>query len=98
MAATRTSEQVLALAPDDASATAGRGLANLHQWSLLGCNERAVWGECQGSAQIPYRTQIDLQELAFHCTCPSRKFPCKHSLALFLLNTEQPTAFNGHTP
>jgi hypothetical protein len=57
-----------------------------------------VWGECQGSAQIPYRTQIDLQELAFHCTCPSRKFPCKHSLGLFLLNTEQPTAFNGHIP
>jgi hypothetical protein len=27
---------------------------------------------------------VDLSGPAFHCSCPSRKFPCKHSLALLL--------------
>jgi hypothetical protein len=44
-----------------------------------------VWGECKGSGANPYRTQADLSEPAFRCTCPSRKFPCKHSLGLLLL-------------
>ncbi|MBA9004739.1 SWIM zinc finger family protein [Thermomonospora cellulosilytica] len=28
---------------------------------------------------------MDLSEPAFRCSCPSRKFPCKHALALLLL-------------
>jgi len=44
-----------------------------------------VWGECQGSGKDPYRTQADLSGPAFHCSCPSRKFPCKHGLGLLLL-------------
>jgi hypothetical protein len=56
-------------------------------------DERAVWGECQGSGSSPYQTQIDLSEPAFKCSCPSRKFPCKHALALFLLTDSEPKAF-----
>jgi len=78
-------EQIIALAPDAPSAKAGRSLATARKWFARGCDERAVWGECQGSGQEPYRTQIDLTEPAFGCTCPSRKFPCKHALGLFLL-------------
>ncbi|MFL6337072.1 MAG: SWIM zinc finger domain-containing protein [Pyrinomonadaceae bacterium] len=80
-----TPEQIIALAPDAPSAKAGRALATARKWSGLGCDERAAWGECQGSGKEPYRTQIDLMELVFRCTCPSRKFPCKHALGLFLL-------------
>ena len=80
---TLTAPQVLALAPDPASAKAGQGLASLAKWSALGRNERSVWGECQGSAL--YRTQADLTGPAFHCSCPSRKFPCKHGLGLLLV-------------
>jgi len=80
-----TPEQVLALAPDDKSAKAGQGLATPRQWVSLGCDEIAAWGECQGSGAKPYQTQVELSEPAFKCTCPSRKFPCKHGLGLLLL-------------
>src|ERR671924_273441 len=90
-------EQIIALAPDAPSAKAGRGLATLSKWPSRGCDERAVWGECQGSGKEPYRTQIDLAELAFRCTCPSRKFPCKHSLGLFLLFANQPATGSTNT-
>jgi len=83
--ATWTSDQILALAPDPASAKAGQGLASAGKWVSLGADERAVWGEAKGSAAVPYQTVIDLSEPAFRCSCPSRKFPCKHALGLFLL-------------
>jgi hypothetical protein len=78
-------EQIIALAPDAASAKAGRSLATASKWQNVGEDERALWGECQGSGAKPYKTVIDLNEPAFKCTCPSRKFPCKHGLGLFLL-------------
>lgn len=80
-----TVEQVLALSPDASSTKAGQGLANPAKWVLLGRKGRSVWGECQGSGKNPYRTQADLSGPAFHCSCPSRKFPCKHGLGLLLL-------------
>jgi hypothetical protein len=86
-------DQVLAFAPDSGSAKAGRGLADVRHWSGLGGSERAVWGECQGSAKLPYQAQVDLSEPAFKCTCPSRKFPCKHGLGLLLLRETKPAAF-----
>lgn len=88
-------EQIIALAPDAPSAKAGRSLASGGKWLTRGCDERAVWGECQGSGQNPYRTQIDLSEPAFRCTCPSRKFPCKHALGLFLLYAAQQSSFES---
>jgi hypothetical protein len=87
-----TSEQVLALAPDPASAKAGQGLARLSVWLTRGRSAAAVWGECQGSGKTPYRTQVDLSGPAFRCSCPSRKFPCKHCLGLLLLLATQPAA------
>jgi hypothetical protein len=80
-----TTEQVLALAPDAPSVKAGQGLANPGKWVSLGRSGRSVWGECQGSGKDPYRTQADMSGPAFHCSCPSRKFPCKHGLGLLLL-------------
>lgn len=93
-----TPEQVLALAPDAASAKNGRGLATLRKWSSLGRCPSIIWGECQGSGKDPYRTQIDLSEPAFRCSCPSRKFPCKHGLGLFLLLAENPQSFAEKEP
>lgn len=91
-----TSEQVIALSPDAGSTKRGKALATATKWPLLGCSQQAVWGECKGSGKTPYRTIIDLSEPAFRCSCPSRKFPCKHSLGLFLLLTEG--AFSQETP
>jgi len=80
-----TSERVLALAPDPSSASAGQSLANTRKWSALGRSDRAIWGLCQGSGKTPYQSRVDLAEPAFKCSCPSRKFPCKHGLGLLLV-------------
>lgn len=88
-----TAAQILTLAPDDASAKAGKGLAGPGKWSGLGADDGAVWGKCKGSGSNPYETRIDLSEPAFKCTCPSRKFPCKHSIGLFLLYADRPGEF-----
>lgn len=88
-----TEEQILQLAPDDSSVKAGKGLATLSKWVLRECSGRAVWGHCQGSGKNPYQTVIDLNDIAFKCSCPSRKFPCKHGLGLLLLYARQPDQF-----
>lgn len=93
MAVTITADQVLQMAPDAASAKSGRELAIGRKWVTLGCDERAAWGECQGSGANPYQTRVDLGEIAFKCSCPSRKFPCKHGLGLLLLLVENGALF-----
>ncbi len=76
-------EQVLALAPDESAAKAGRGLAATKHWRELGQSAEAMWGLCQGSAL--YQVQVELTTLAYKCSCPSHKLPCKHVLGLLLL-------------
>lgn len=49
-----------------------------------------MWGLAQGSGKDPYQAQVDLDEPAFKCSCPSRKFPCKHGLGLLLLHASSP--------
>ena len=95
---TLTTEAVLALAPDAASAKAAQGLLSPPGWPRLGASGQAVWGECQGSGSKPYQTQVDLAGPAFRCSCPSRKFPCKHGLALLLLRARQPDSFATDEP
>jgi hypothetical protein len=93
-----TTEQVHALAPDASSIRAAQNLLKLNKWPLLAYNAAAIWGECQGSGSKPYQTRIALDEPAFKCSCPSRKFPCKHALALFLLYVQQHNAFKQEEP
>ena len=84
--ATRWSvDDVVRLAPDAGSAGAARRLSLSPVWSQLGTSGTLVWGKCQGSAREPYQVTVDLAEPAFRCTCPSRKHPCKHSLALLMV-------------
>lgn len=87
-------EQILALAPDDSSKKSGRELANPSKWGKREISERAVWGECQGSGKLPYQAQVDLVNIAFKCSCPSRKFPCKHGLGLLLLYARDKKLFS----
>ncbi|MBS4099705.1 SWIM zinc finger family protein [Tsukamurella paurometabola] len=78
-------EQVLSLAPDAASEKAGTKLGVPGPWTLTGATDSAVWGNCQGSGKRPYQTVVELAGPAYKCSCPSRKFPCKHALGLLLL-------------
>ncbi len=88
-----TEDQIYALAPDEASKRAGRDLGIPAKWVSRGISGQAIWGECQGSGSKPYQTQVDLSAIAFKCSCPSRKFPCKHGLGLMLLCARQPALF-----
>ena len=83
-----STEQVLALAPDAAAQKAARGLATARPWQetgyAAGGDPPSVWGLCRGSGSKPYQVCVDLAEPAYRCSCPSRKFPCKHALGLLL--------------
>jgi hypothetical protein len=79
------------MAPDVSAANAGRKLGKPGPWRGLGRSERAFWGECQGSAI--YQTEVAVLDLATKCTCPSRKFPCKHALGLLFLIAESEAHF-----
>ena len=76
---------MLALAPDPSSQGAGRSLSTPTPWSGTGAFDSLVWGLCRGSGSRPYQTVVDLDGPAYRCSCPSRKFPCKHALGLLLL-------------
>ena len=59
--------------------------------------------QCQGSGKNPYEVSCDLAEPSTpvgRCNCPSRKFPCKHSVGLMLAGyvasrTRSPSATAG---
>jgi hypothetical protein len=91
--------RVLALAPDASSLRGAQPLASGRSWPTAGAaDESALWGECRGSAATPYRTVVDLTGPAYRCSCPSRKFPCKHALALMLLWSDGAVGTNGEPP
>lgn len=79
------------MAPDASGAAAGRKLAQASQWQGLGCSDRAAWGECRGSAL--YQIRVSLLDRSTKCSCPSRKFPCKHALGLLFLIADSPPVF-----
>ncbi len=87
--------EIQAIAPDQSSLTAaGRLLAAKH-WRILHSDEQtdSIWGECQGSGANPYRVVVEEGVRGYKCTCPSRKFPCKHALALMWIRCEEPERF-----
>lgn len=90
-----TPEQITALAPDEGSVKAAKNLVSTSKWTLLAHNDRALWGLCQGSGKNPYQTAIDMSEPAFKCSCPSRKFPCKHALALLFMHAQHGAQFQN---
>ncbi len=89
-----TPDQITASAPDAASLKAGRGLATARKWESAGGDEDVLWGLAMGSGKEPYQTRVALADLASKCSCPSRKFPCKHALGLMFLATGEPAALS----
>jgi hypothetical protein len=88
-------QKIEALAPDQGAVEAARKLLKPTHWPKLAADSGGlVWGECQGSGATPYRVVISEADAGYKCTCPSRKFPCKHSLALMWLRAEGRVAFS----
>jgi hypothetical protein len=84
-----TADQVLSLSADSSVQRAARALAGDQAWCEVGISVEddlppTAWGLCQGSDVQPYQICVDLIEPFYRCACPSRKFPCKHTLALLL--------------
>lgn len=93
-----TPEQILALATSAGIKQNAQKLAKVSQWLSLNANDRAVWGELKGSGKEPYQVRFDRNDTAYKCSCPSRQQPCKHSLALMLLYTDEAPAFGSEPP
>jgi hypothetical protein len=83
---TLTESFVDSLAPNAAAIKNGWNLVKKNQFVLLNKSEDGtfLFGECKGSGKSNYQTSVDfIQEVPVaRCTCPSRQFPCKHSLGL----------------
>ncbi len=90
-------ENFLALAPDTKSSKAAQSISQASAWLQLGKLESRLWGLFQGSVSTPYETELNLDSAQFRCSCPSRKYPCKHGLALGLMYADTPTAFSSQT-
>ena len=92
--------QIEALAPDQSALTAASKLLKPSAWPLLARDEASsvVWGEAQGSGSAPYRLMFDPADRGHKCSCPSRKFPCKHVLALMWQYVEHPERFTVAAP
>jgi hypothetical protein len=88
-----------ALAPDQAALDAARKLMKPATWPTLACDGAGlVWGEAQGSGTTPYRVVISEVDVGYKCTCLSRKFPCKHVLALMWIRADGQRAFATDAP
>ncbi len=81
-------DKVSAVAPDASSMSAAKALSAPGKWQERGAAEgpsATLWGLCKGSGSKPYQASVDLDVPAYRCSCPSRKFPCKHALGLLLM-------------
>lgn len=75
------------LAPNSATIKNAQGLVQKKKFVGLYKSDTGdlLFGECQGSGSSNYSTSADFaqpEKPVFRCTCPSRQFPCKHSLGL----------------
>ena len=98
---TITKEQIESVAPDQASLNAASKLLKRAKWPMLeqSADGAVLWGQCQGSGSTPYSMAVAKHDLGAKCSCPSRKFPCKHSIALMWWFADNAAEFaTGETP
>ncbi len=80
-------EFVDSAAPNADAAKNGRSLVLKSAFEALNQSddETLLFGLCKGSGKEPYRCSADFIQAdkpVYRCSCPSRQFPCKHSLGL----------------
>ena len=78
---------IASLAPSPAALKNGRSLSETGKFShcCQSADGTLYWAECAGSGKSVYQTSADFTDSAkpiCRCSCPSRQFPCKHSLGL----------------
>ena len=96
---TLTRSAIESMAPDQSALSAAAALLKPAKWPVRAQSGALIWGECQGSGANPYRVVADIADIGSKCTCPSRKFPCKHALALMWMFVDDEEAFQaGEVP
>ena len=93
-----TQQKIEALAPNAEAAKKGRDLVKKNKFANLKINaeKNLIWGECAGSGKTPYYCSadyVDEHNPVFRCNCPSRQFPCKHSVGLLYSYEADATKF-----
>ena len=82
-----TEQQIGLLAPNPAAAANGKKISRGGQFVRRerSRDDSFYMGECTGSGKSNYVVSADFLDPGgpvFRCSCPSRQFPCKHSLGL----------------
>ncbi len=81
-----TEQYITTLAPNANAVNNGRKISQKGGFvkRFRSGDDTFYMGECSGSGKSNYITSADFVEEnpVFRCSCPSRQFPCKHSLAL----------------
>ncbi len=90
---TLTRSAIEAMAPDQSALSAASALLKPAKWPVRAQSGPLIWGECQGSGANPYRVVADTADSGSKCTCPSRKFPCKHAIALMWMYVDDAATF-----
>jgi hypothetical protein len=90
-----TEELINAAAPNQSAITNAWGLVKKN--SFINCSidkeSTIIFAECKGSGAKNYILSADFirpEAPVFRCSCPSRQFPCKHTLGLMY------AFFSGH--
>lgn len=82
-----TEQYVTSIAPNPAAVKNARKISSSGSFVRLcaSSDDTFYMGECKGSGSSNYITSADFADASkpvYRCSCPSRQFPCKHSLAL----------------
>lgn len=96
-------QEISALAPNASAVTNARKISSLGGFvtRMRSGDDTFYMGECKGSGKKNYVVSadyIDEAQPVFRCTCPSRQFPCKHSLALLFEMAAQKEFSVGEIP
>lgn len=84
---TITQQQIIAYSPNPNAVANARKISSGGGFvsRMRSEDDTFYMGECKGSGKSNYVVSADFVDEAspvFRCSCPSRQFPCKHSLAL----------------
>ena len=84
---TFSEQQIAAFAPNANAVSNGRKISAGGGFvsRMRSADDSFYMGECKGSGKSNYVVSADFADEdhpVFRCSCPSRQFPCKHSLAL----------------
>ena len=82
-----TLDQIKTLSPDTKSITAAKKLSTPRSWIKVAQDGNILWATVSGSSDIYYLYADTTNVKDARCCCPSGKHPCKHILAMLMLES-----------